>query len=173
MLSDDSGFQQGVVRFLLSMVSKSPAFKKLVIQALGQGGRQAERGSGAGGLGEVDTRIIIDERNDAVIESLRALLARPEPPKSVAIFYGAAHMRDFEATLREQFGLVPAEIRWDRAMWVDEWTPKRINEQVERFRTSRDAILANDPNGSGPETARIDRRIADLEARLPAPASSR
>lgn len=165
MLSNDSGLQQGVVRFLLSMVSQSPGFKKLVIQALGQGGRQAERG-----LGDVDTRIIIDERNDAVIEALRALLAREVPPTSVAIFYGAAHMRDFEATLRDEFGLVPDDIRWDRAMWVDEWNPKRIDEQIARFRASRAAIIAGDPEGSGPETARIDRRIADLEARLPAKA---
>jgi len=165
MLSNDSGLQQGVVRFLLSMVSQSPGFKKLVIQALGQGGRQAERG-----LGDVDTRIIIDERNDAVIEALRALLAREVPPTSVAIFYGAAHMRDFEATLRDEFGLVPDEIRWDRAMWVDEWTPKRIDEQIARFRASRAAIIAGDPEGSGPETARIDRRIEGLEARLPAKA---
>ena len=165
MLSNDSGLQQGVVRFLLSMVSQSPGFKKLVIQALGQGGRQAERG-----LGDVDTRIIIDERNDAVIDALRALLAREEPPTSVAIFYGAAHMRDFEATLRDEFGLVPDDIRWDRAMWVDEWNPKRIDEQIARFRASRAAIIAGDPEGSGPETVRIDRRIADLEARLPAKA---
>jgi len=165
MLSNDSGLQQGVVRFLLSMVSQSPGFKKLVIQALGQGGRQAERG-----LGDVDTRIIIDERNDAVIDALRALLSREERPASVAIFYGAAHMRDFEATLRDEFGLVADEIRWDRAMWVDEWTPKRIEEQVARFRASRAAIIAGDPEGSGPETARIDRRIEDLEARLPAKA---
>jgi hypothetical protein len=165
MLSNDSGLQQGVVRFLLSMVSQSPGFKKLVIQALGQGGRQAERG-----LGDVDTRIIIDERNDAVIDALRALLAREKPPSSVAIFYGAAHMRDFERTLRDDFGLLPAEIRWDRAMWVDEWTPKRIAEQIERFRAAREAVLTHDPNGSGPETARIDRRLEGLEARLPAKA---
>ncbi|MFM7261162.1 MAG: hypothetical protein ACKO3W_11215 [bacterium] len=162
MLSNDSGFQQGVVRFLLSMVSQSPGFKKLVIQALGQGGRQAERG-----LGDVDSRIIIDERNDAVIDALRTLLKREHPPASVAIFYGAAHMRDFEQTLREEFGLIPAEIRWDRAMWVDEWSAKRVEEQLARFRASRDAIMANDAAGSGPETVRIDRRIEDLQARLP------
>ena len=92
------------------------------------------------------------------------------PPPACHCATNAAHRRDFEATLRDEFGLVPDDIRWDRAMWVDEWNPKRIDEQIARFRASRAAIIAGDPEGSGPETARIDRRIADLEARLPAKA---
>jgi hypothetical protein len=100
MLSADGGFAQGVLRFLLSIVSNSPSFKRMVIQALGQAGEGA-----SSGLGEVDRRLILDERNDAVIEHLRELLARAQAPRSVAIFYGAAHMPDFEVTLGREFGL--------------------------------------------------------------------
>ena len=161
MLSNDSGFQQGAVRFLLSMVSNSPGFKKLVIRALGEGGRRS-----SDALGAVDTRIIIDERNDAVIDTLHTLLAEKSPPASVAIFYGAAHMRDFEDTLRADFGLEPDGVRWDSAMSVDEWNAKRVRERLEQFRAARQAILENDPNGSGPEVTRIDGRISALESRL-------
>ena len=161
MLSNDSGFQQGAVRFLLSMVSNSPGFKKLVIRALGEGGRRS-----SDALGAVDTRIIIDERNDAVIDTLHTLLTEKSPPASVAIFYGAAHMRDFEATLRADFGLEPDGVRWDSAMSVDEWNAKRVRERLEQFRAARQAILENDPNGSGPEVTRIDGRISALESRL-------
>jgi hypothetical protein len=161
MLSSDSGFQQGAVRFLLSMVSNSPGFKKLVIRALGEGGRRS-----SDALGAVDTRIIIDERNDAVIDTLHTLLAQSSQPASVAIFYGAAHMRDFEDTLRADFGLEPDGVRWDSAMSVDEWNAKRVRERLDQFRAVRQVILENDPNGSGPEVTRIDGRVEALESRL-------
>jgi hypothetical protein len=136
------------------MVSNSPGFKKLVIRALGEGGRRS-----SDALGAVDTRIIIDERNDAVIDTLRELLAQSTQPASVAIFYGAAHMRDFEDTLRADFGLEPDGVRWDSAMSVDEWNAKRVRERLDQFRAVRQAILENDPNGSGPEVTRIDGRV--------------
>ncbi len=173
MLSNDNGLAQGVVRFLLSIVSDSPAFKKLVVKALASGG---SRGDSA--LGGVDQRIIIDERNDAVIEQLAQLLASPAasstppssasstPPRSVAIFYGAAHMRDFEETLRRDFGLEPCDASWQTAMSVDEWDAAKISARLEQFRDARAAVLANDPLGAYPEVARIDGRIAALEARV-------
>lgn len=162
MLSNDSGLQQGAVRVLLSFVSKSDAFKKMVVRALGQAG-ETTRG---GGMDDVDRRIIIDERNDAVIESLRHELARDDAPRSVAIFYGAAHMPDFESTLRSEFGLAPAEAVWMPAMAVDEWDSARIRERISRFESARGSILAGDPFGAYPEVDRIDRRLASLRRRL-------
>jgi hypothetical protein len=162
MLSNDGGLQQGVVRFLLSFVSKSTAFKKMVVQALGQADAGDRQG---GGLGETDRRLIIDERNDAVIEELRHQLSRADRPKSVAIFYGAAHMGDFEETLRREFGLVPDEARWFTAMSVDEWELPQVEARIRRFEQSRDSVLAGDPLGAGPETARIEARLAALRRR--------
>lgn len=161
MLSNDSGLQQGVIRFLLSMVSKSPEFKKLVVQALGAGGK---RGDSA--LGDVDARIIIDERNDAVIAQLKQLLASATPPKSVAIFYGAAHMPDFEASLRADFDLEPVDVLWHTAMSVDEWSVEKIEERLARFEENCASILRADPSGAYPEVARIDGRILSLKKRL-------
>jgi hypothetical protein len=172
MLSEQGGFQQGVLRFLLSMVSKSPAFKRTVIQALGSAGERAgsARG-GSAGLGSVDQRIILDERNDAVVEQLRAVLASNAPPRSIAIFYGAAHMPDFGKTLQREFGLQPAETTWFRAMSVDEWSTKRISARLEKVRADRDAVIASDPAGSYPACERWEERIRELEERLAARAA--
>jgi hypothetical protein len=107
-----------------------------VIQALGSAGDAVGRGGRggrperSGALGAVDERIIIDERNDAVIDELAHHLAARVPPRAVAIFYGAAHMEDFEKTLRERWGLLPTDVVWSAAMGVDEWSEKRIRDRV-------------------------------------------
>lgn len=165
MLSSQDGLGQGLVRFLLSLVSKSPGFKKMVIEALGSAGESAGR-RGRSGLGAIDERIILDERNDAVIDKLREVLAAPKPPKSVAIFYGAAHMGDFEQTLRSEFTLQPSESFWFRAMSVDEWNAKRIEARIKKLTEDRDALVAADPAGNAPASDMIERRIGELRERL-------
>jgi hypothetical protein len=168
MLSKQDGFAQGMLRFLLSMVSESPQFKKLVIQALGGAGEAAGRAQGGrrAGLGEVDERIIIDERNDAVIDELAHLLGRPTPPASVAIFYGAAHMGDFEATLRERWGLEPAEVVWSSAMGVDDWSDKKVRERIAAIESAMKAIDEKDPAGAYPVCARLEWRLEQLRKRV-------
>jgi len=161
MLSSDSGFQRGLLRFLLSFVSKSTSFKKMVVQALGEAGSGRR---GRGGLGEVDTRIIIDERNDAVIDHLRALLASKDAPPSVAIFYGAAHMADFEKTLREEYGMEPREAIWSTAMSVDEWSVKRLDEQVEK--TAKQLAAAESDPAASDEAAKKALGLRDRLERL-------
>jgi hypothetical protein len=166
MLSADGGFAQGALRFLLSIVSNSPSFKRMVIQTLGQAGE----GSSAG-LGEVDRRLILDERNDAVIEHLRELLARADAPRSVAIFYGAAHMADFEVTLGREFGLVPVETRWDTAMSVDEWSASRLRSAIallERRLAERRGEEVGEELGDEDATrrARAETRLEELRERL-------
>jgi Type II secretion system (T2SS), protein G len=165
MLSSQDGLGQGLVRFLLSLVSKSPGFKKMVIEALGSAGESAGR-RGRSGLGAVDERIILDERNDAVIDKLREVLAAPKPPKTIAIFYGAAHMGDFERTLRSEFMLEPSESYWFRAMSVDEWNAKRIEARIKKLSEDRDALVAADPAGNAPASDLLERRICELRTRL-------
>lgn len=165
MLSNQDGLAQGLVRFLLSIVSKSPEFKKMVIESLGGAGEAAGRKGGAG-MGSVDQRIILDERNEAVVEQLRALLARPGAPKSVAIFYGAAHMGDFDGTLRREFGLEPSEEHWFRAMFADEWNAKKLEARIKKVEAERDAMIAADPVGAFPACTQLDSRLAELRERL-------
>ena len=171
MLSQRDGIGQGMLRFFLSLVSQSREFKKMVIQALGT--RDAGETRGGGGLSDVDERIIIHERNDAVIDELAHVLARADAPSSVAIFYGAAHMADFEPTLRERWGLEPAEATWSVAMSVEEWSAERINARIKMFEGLREKTLAHDPAGAYPACARYEWRIEELQSRAASIAASR
>jgi hypothetical protein len=58
--------------------------------------------------------LLIVKRNAVVVERLRT---RPESARSVAVFYGAAHLADLEEQLVEAFGLVRAGSRW-----LDAWS---------------------------------------------------
>ena len=61
-------------------------------------------------------RVLVDERNKAVLADLKSLLARGKPPAAVSVFYGAAHMHDFEERLVEELGYRPVEDLWLPAM---------------------------------------------------------
>jgi hypothetical protein len=53
---------------------------------------------------------LISDRNKVALGVLRKQIAAGK--KKIAIFYGAAHMPDFDRQLRDQFGLVPVATRW-------------------------------------------------------------
>ncbi len=53
---------------------------------------------------------IIADRNKRALEVLRKQIAGGK--KKIAIFYGAGHMDDFDAHLREDFALTPIQTRW-------------------------------------------------------------
>ncbi len=60
--------------------------------------------------------ILLDERNKVVLADLKSLLKpskrTPKPLQSIAIFYGAAHMKDIEQHLISDLGYRPAEAQW-------------------------------------------------------------
>jgi hypothetical protein len=53
---------------------------------------------------------LISGRNQVALKVLRKQIAAGR--KRIAIFYGAAHMPNFQARLRADFGLVPVSTRW-------------------------------------------------------------
>ena len=57
---------------------------------------------------------LITDRNAAALEVLQAQIARGR--KKIAIFYGAAHMPDFDNRLRKDFGFQPRE-----TVWLEAW----------------------------------------------------
>ena len=57
---------------------------------------------------------LITDRNAAAAKVLRDQIARGR--RKIAIFYGAAHMDDFDQRLREDFGLQPGE-----PVWLEAW----------------------------------------------------
>lgn len=65
-------------------------------------------------FGGEDGSTLITDRNVAAIDVLRDQIARGR--RRIAIFYGAAHMDDFDRRLREDFGLQPGE-----TIWLEAW----------------------------------------------------
>ncbi len=53
---------------------------------------------------------LVTDRNKRALEVLQKEISAGK--KKIAIFYGAAHMSDFERHLRNDFGLVPEGVRW-------------------------------------------------------------
>ena len=63
--------------------------------------------------------ILVRARNDAVIKDVQTELGKRSPAKTIAIFYGAAHMEDLEARLMREMHYRPAREEWLPAFSVD------------------------------------------------------
>ncbi len=57
-----------------------------------------------------DGSALLADRNKVALKVLRKQIGAGK--RKIAIFYGAAHMPDFQKHLRDDFGLVPLETRW-------------------------------------------------------------
>jgi hypothetical protein len=66
--------------------------------------------SPAGALGHTLNTILITDRNQAALKVFQKELAKGK--KKIGIFYGAAHLPDFEKRLRDDFGLKRDSDRW-------------------------------------------------------------
>ena len=64
-------------------------------------------------------KVLIAARNETVIDDLRKELGRQKPPRSMSVFYGAAHMADLEKRLRSELHYQPSEDVWLTAITVD------------------------------------------------------
>ncbi len=69
-----------------------------------------DMGNPAGGLGPTLSALLIDDRNGTAMKVFQKELAKGK--KKIAIFYGAAHMPDFEKRLQNDFGLKRQGEKW-------------------------------------------------------------
>lgn len=91
------------------------AVKAVLVSSLGNGPVDLEPG---GVFDEATIGAIIEDRNQVVMRDLDLLRAVCPALPSIAIFYGAAHMPDFERHLAER-GFRPGRMHWLRAIDVD------------------------------------------------------
>ena len=78
--------------------------------------------------------VIIDERNQLVIDDLKAILEREPQVSSIAILYGAGHMPDMARRLTEQLGYRPTGEQWLTAFEVDLEQSAMSARQLEQIR---------------------------------------
>ena len=59
-----------------------------------------------------DFEVLLERRNDVVLEDLELLLIGEPDVGRIAVFYGAAHMADLEARLTKELGLEAVVTSW-------------------------------------------------------------
>ncbi len=74
--------------------------------------------SGAMPGGEALMKVIIEDRNQRVIDDLKEALA-DESNERIAVIYGAGHMGDLTERMADQLGYAPAETTWHPSMSLD------------------------------------------------------
>jgi hypothetical protein len=106
--------------------------KVMMIEVLGDPAitEQALQTQFGGGFGEV----LIGERNQVVMDDLKRIIDTEPRVKSIAIFYGAAHMPDFVTRLKDQLNYEPTEGEWITAIEVDVTRTALSPQDIETFR---------------------------------------
>lgn len=140
-LSGES-FLAKISGFLIKTVGASPQGRALVKVMLAETLSQAEALLGAqpGAIGDL-MKVIIEDRNVAVVDDLRALI-RDEPDiRSVAIFYGAGHFGDLESRINDDLGYTYEGSLWIPAMTIDLEKAGLSAGQVGMYRTMMRRML--------------------------------
>ena len=89
---------------------------------------------GTDALGNTMNRVLVEDRNKAAMRVFSRELTKGS--KRIAIFYGAAHLPDFEKRLEEDFGLKRAETKWVNAWDLTKPSKHDANDPVDSlFRT--------------------------------------
>jgi hypothetical protein len=138
-LMDGSSFLGGLVRFGLGIVASSPKLqavtKLTLVETMGQLRGDLTQMRGLPSEMRDLLRVLIEARNRKVIADLKAELKKAAPPASIAVFYGAAHMHDFEQRLRSELRYEPGEELWLTAISVNLRQAGLTNADVEMVRS--------------------------------------
>jgi TraB/PrgY/gumN family len=97
---------QALPDFDLTDLLDSGKLKRMMAQ-------QFESAGEDGGLGKTVNQILVQDRNKACMKVLSQQLTAGK--KKIAIFYGAAHMPDFDKRLKEDFGMKRSSDNWIKA----------------------------------------------------------
>jgi len=95
---------------LLELLLNPSKLKRIFAEQLVEAGGDA-------GFGRTFNQLVVIDRNKACLEVLKQQLKAGK--KKIAIFYGAAHMPDFDKRLKEEVGVKPTTNEW-----IDAWSLK-------------------------------------------------
>jgi hypothetical protein len=116
-----------VLNFLgkaLSFLGNDPKFRALmklaIVETLGSiEGDVSRLAESSGPSMEKFMRVLLEDRNKIVFRDLRKILKGENPPKSIIVFYGAAHMPDLENRLVQKLDFKPESNEWFPAFGVN------------------------------------------------------
>jgi hypothetical protein len=146
---EGTGLLGGLARLGVAILSASPrlqaTMKVALIETLGQLPEDLTNLAGLPAGFQDLFRVLVEERDKAVLRDLRAAFDQRPRLKTVAVFYGAGHMADLEGRLRSALRYRPAEERWLPAFAVDtrerglsawelDWIRRLVRQQLEAMR---------------------------------------
>jgi hypothetical protein len=138
---------------LVGLMGSTPEMREttklMLIEALGQAGEIIDIAKAASPDIKDLFEVLITERNEEVIRQLKAQLPKLAAGKSIAVFYGAAHMDEIARRLTTQLNYQPAAREWDTAFTADGsksiMPPAQIKMMLQMMRTQ----LQNPAAGGG------------------------
>jgi len=122
-IMDERSFLGSIAKLMVTLLGSSPKLQAITKLALIETLGQVQ-----GDLSQMQAlpseminlmRVLIQARNQTVLNDLKAELKRKSPPGSVAIFYGAGHMADLEKRLTHELHYRAAGQFWLTAFAVD------------------------------------------------------
>ncbi len=120
---DERSFPGAIAKLMVTLLGSSPklqAITKLaLIETLGQVQGDLSQMQALPPEMKNLVQVLIQARNQTVLNDLKAELKRKSPPGSVAIFYGAGHMADLEKRLTHELHYRAAGQFWLTAFAVD------------------------------------------------------
>lgn len=140
-IMDGSSMLGTLLHVAVKLVGSNPKLramtKLMLIETLGEWKGDMAQMKGAPPEIQKLLTVIIQERNKVVIEDLKKELASAVPAQSIAVFYGAGHMADFEKRLGSELAYRPAGEVWLRAISVH---PRRAGVSESEMGTLRSLI---------------------------------
>jgi hypothetical protein len=134
-----SSWLGALVHVGIKMIAASPKLqavtKLMLIETLGQLTGDLAQMKGLPPEMQRLMAVIIQERNKTVIGDLKKALTKEHPPASIAIFYGAGHMADFEKRLGSELKFRPAGEIWLRALVVNTQDTGLLETEINALRS--------------------------------------
>jgi len=136
-----------LVGLILGVVEANPTMammtKAMLLETMAQS--EAVMANAPGGMGAF-MRVLIEDRNDAVLVDLRRILEAEARPRSVALFYGAGHLPHLEERLIQDFGYVLKDVSWETAIDLDLSTvPGGVAQAAQMRKMIRQSLAARAP----------------------------
>lgn len=112
-----------MIQPLLALLGSSDQTREtarlLFIEILGRAGEFLGLAKGASPEMRDLFDVILTERNEIVVRDLRAQLGTVGADKSVAVFYGAAHLPEIAERITKDLHYAPVSEKWDTAFTAD------------------------------------------------------
>jgi len=134
-LMDGSSFGSKLLGFLLGFVERDPQMammiKMMLVETVANADALLEAQPGAIGA---FMKVIVVDRNTAVLDDLRKVIDSEPEISRVALFYGSGHLPDMEARLEKDFGYRFEKDTWFTAMDLDLASTPGGQKQAEQMR---------------------------------------